>query len=831
MGVVKGAISIKDNMTVVLRSIRQEQSAFRQDVEKTKKELQATWDKKRTAKLEATAASKAMDSLKKKMEPLRKKVVVATAVKDLATAKVKALGNQVKAVGKMVATPVVKVVTKGAQALSAIGKGFAQVTKAAAIGVGAVSAAAAAGLTALFSGSTELAKAQIEAETKLEAVLGNVASIQARGAGAAAQAKEKLMGVASELQQIGVIGDEVTLAGMQQLATFQLSEKEIATLAGGMTDLLAQQKGLNASQEDAVAIGNMIGKVMQGQTSALSRVGITFTEAQEQALKMGNAEQRAAVLAEILQQNVGGVNAALAQTDQGKIQQMANAWGDMKEEVGKVTLSIKGKFASVIMKNIPTVQKLGTTLMSTISKFADVAMPALDSVITHVTPVVEGALTRLGSFAESMGPVLSNVFGGLAQGAQTVKPVLDGIIKGFAPLLPQLVKFGTTVMGTVQQVAAAAMPAIASITTTVQSVIPSVLPVLETVVTTIGNVIAAAPVIAGLVQGIGTVVSALAPVFQVIFDGIGQKVGSVLEFVGSKMGWIQNIIGTVAPVVADILITAWGVISPVMDLAISVFKLLFNVVQTVFNGIASVVSSVWSKVKPIVEGIGNGLSWVAGKVKGLLGMGGGDGGSVGSNAEGTNNWRGGPTWVGERGPELVDLPKGSRVLPNKESVQLAQNAARPVVREIFQTTTVEKPVVREVIQNTVEKPVMRDIVHNTVEKPAIYKTEGNSSPVLERIEKGLGVVTGLLGRDGRRGQDEDTPRKPPKRPDNGQDFPPPPDPNPKAPRPTAAAQTPLQVTVAKLADQIIVREDADIDRIGEAVAKRVVQAARNMAPA
>ena len=824
MGVVKGAISIKDNMTVVLRSIRQEQSAFRQDVEKTKKELQATWDKKRTAKLEATAASKAMDSLKKKMEPLRKKVVVATAVKDLATAKVKALGNQVKAVGKMVATPVVKVVTKGAQALSAIGKGFAQVTKAAAIGVGAVSAAAAAGLTALFSGSTELAKAQIEAETKLEAVLGNVASIQARGAGAAAQAKEKLMGVASELQQIGVIGDEVTLAGMQQLATFQLSEKKIATLAGGMTDLLAQQKGLNASQEDAVAIGNMIGKVMQGQTSALSRVGITFTEAQEQALKMGNAEQRAAVLAEILQQNVGGVNAALAQTDQGKIQQMANAWGDMKEEVGKVTLSIKGKFASVIMKNIPTVQKLGTTLMSTISKFADVAMPALDSVITHVTPVVEGALTRLGSFAESMGPVLSNVFGGLAQGAQTVKPVLDGIIKGFAPLLPQLVKFGTTVMGTVQQVAAAAMPAIASITTTVQSVIPSVLPVLETVVTTIGNVIAAAaPVIAGLVQGIGTVVSALAPVFQVIFDGIGQKVGSVLEFVGSKMGWIQNIIGTVAPVVADILITAWGVISPVMDLAISVFKLLFNVVQTVFNGIASVVSSVWSKVKPIVEGIGNGLSWVAGKVKGLLGMGGGDGGSVGSNAEGTNNWRG--------GPELVDLPRGSRVLPNKESVQLAQNAARPVVREIFQTTTVEKPVVREVIQNTVEKPVMRDIVHNTVEKPAIYKTEGNSSPVLERIEKGLGVVTGLLGRDGRRGQDEDTPRKPPKRPDNGQDFPPPPDPNPKAPRPTAAAQTPLQVTVAKLADQIIVREDADIDRIGEAVAKRVVQAARNMAPA
>ena len=118
----------------------------------------------------------------------------------------------------------------------------------------------------------------------------------------------------------------------------------------------------------------------------------------------------------------------------------------------------------------------------------------------------------------------------------------------------------------------------------------------------------------------------------------------------------------------------------------------------------------------------------------------------------------------------------------------------------------------------------------TVEKPSIYTTEGNSFPVLERIEKGLGVVTGLLGRDGRRSQ-EDTPANRPKRPDNGQDFPPPPNPNPKPPRPTAASVPPLQVTVAKLADQIIVREDADIDRIGEAVAKRVVQAARNMAPA
>ena len=40
---------------------------------------------------------------------------------------------------------------------------------------------------------------------------------------------------------------------------------------------------------------------------------------------------------------------------------------------------------------------------------------------------------------------------------------------------------------------------------------------------------------------------------------------------------------------------------------------------------------------------------------------------AGRNAAGTDNWRGGLTWVGENGPELVNLPKGSQVLTNQES--------------------------------------------------------------------------------------------------------------------------------------------------------------------
>lgn len=42
-------------------------------------------------------------------------------------------------------------------------------------------------------------------------------------------------------------------------------------------------------------------------------------------------------------------------------------------------------------------------------------------------------------------------------------------------------------------------------------------------------------------------------------------------------------------------------------------------------------------------------------------------GYIGRNAAGTGYWRGGLTWVGEEGPELVSLPAGSAIHSNRES--------------------------------------------------------------------------------------------------------------------------------------------------------------------
>lgn len=74
--------------------------------------------------------------------------------------------------------------------------------------------------------------------------------------------------------------------------------------------------------------------------------------------------------------------------------------------------------------------------------------------------------------------------------------------------------------------------------------------------------------------------------------------------------------------------------------------------------------------KAITGPIADGLSGIFGRGAGGGGGAGasstsvGVGANVGNNAAGTDSWRGGPTWVGERGPEIVNLPRGSQVIPN-----------------------------------------------------------------------------------------------------------------------------------------------------------------------
>ena len=98
--------------------------------------------------------------------------------------------------------------------------------------------------------------------------------------------------------------------------------------------------------------------------------------------------------------------------------------------------------------------------------------------------------------------------------------------------------------------------------------------------------------------------------------------------------------------------------------------------------------SIWTKFKSAGEDVIAQLlaKWTISKIGSLGGGGGLFGGIlssiIGHNAAGTPYWSGGATWVGENGPEIVNLPGGSRVTPASASRQMMaanENAAPPTL--------------------------------------------------------------------------------------------------------------------------------------------------------
>lgn len=203
-----------------------------------------------------------------------------------------------------------------------------------------------------------------QAQARLQAVF--------RATGTANDAQvASLQSYATELEKTGVIADDIIMSGMQQLATFNVTADTVQTLSTGMMDLVAQSKGLNATQQDAVNISNMVGKAMTGQLGALSRVGIIFNEAQGHVLKYGTESEKAAVMAEVLRQNVGGVNAALANTDEGRVQQMTIAMGGFQDAIGRTVVKLKSSFASSFMEYLPAIEAKIVAVSDKIVAWAD----------------------------------------------------------------------------------------------------------------------------------------------------------------------------------------------------------------------------------------------------------------------------------------------------------------------------------------------------------------------------------------------------------------------------------------------------------------------------
>lgn len=210
-----------------------------------------------------------------------------------------------------------------------------------------------------------------------------LATIMRQRMGSTDEEIQAIRNLCSAQQELGVVEDDIAASGAQQMATFLKQKQSLEMLIPAMNNLIAQQDGLNATVQDAVNIGNMMGKAMQGQTEVLQRVGITFDETQKQVLQYGTESERAAMLAEVITANVGNMNAELAKTDAGKQKQLENTLGDIKEQLGGmvqgampfVTLAAQATICLAgLVKLVTVTQALGAAFSLTSLKAAVTAM-------------------------------------------------------------------------------------------------------------------------------------------------------------------------------------------------------------------------------------------------------------------------------------------------------------------------------------------------------------------------------------------------------------------------------------------------------------------------
>ena len=206
-----------------------------------------------------------------------------------------------------------------------------------------------------------------------------------------------LIKLTSQQEKLGVVSQETQLAGLQELGTYVTQKESLEKLLPVMNDMIAQQYGLGASMESASGIATMMGKVLgNGQVDALSRLGYKFDEAQKKILKYGKEEEKVAMLSEIIQQSVGGMNKALGKTDAGQLQIASSYFEDMQKKAGKAFTTIKAKLTSEFLPSIKKISEAfeqiidGTlTLEDGIKTFSNVILDAIKNIGLKLPSILE----------------------------------------------------------------------------------------------------------------------------------------------------------------------------------------------------------------------------------------------------------------------------------------------------------------------------------------------------------------------------------------------------------------------------------------------------------
>lgn len=534
-------------------------------------------------------------------------------------------------------------------------------------------------------------------------------------------------GLTTVLNAYNLKADKAATISDQMLVAQNFGKTTFGDMASSMGKVIPIASSLNVSTEElfsSIAVmtknGIATAESVTGLKAAYSNILKPTADAQKTAKSLG-LEFNAAHLKSV---GWGKFLQEIKEKTHGDAEAMSKLFGSTEALNGVMVLAGKGSkdFATAMgmMKNstgatqsayekmLTPAEKMNISfnkMKNSLLKFGAAMAPVFDkaaAIIGNVGDKLNGlsegqvkTITSIAGIAAAVGPALM-IFGKLVTSVGKVHMVIGKMRKSVANF-GGVWKMLTSPAGKVILVLAA-IAAVALIVVKNWDKI-------KKVAKTVGNAIKKAFVASGvdvnkfkktfqsMQKSIVAIVNNLRKVFKKIITALKPVVTFV---VGTFVKRFKMAFRMVSGVVSAFVNGAAGFVKGIMkvfkglsDFIAGVFcrdwKQAFNGLKTFFSGwgtaIVALVKTPINAIIGIINGAIAGLNKISIKIPDWVPKFGGK--EFGVNIptipmlyKGTNNWPGGPAMVHDKGGEIIDLPRGSRVYPHDKSVQMAKSDSK-----------------------------------------------------------------------------------------------------------------------------------------------------------
>lgn len=448
----------------------------------------------------------------------------------------------------------------------------------------------------------------------LTAAVGFMSDAGIQGEQAGRQLRQGLLRLANPTGEAAKLIDKLGIEAFNADGSMKTLDKVVSELEKSL--------GKMDDKTRSAALATLFGAESVAGWTALIQRGSEELAAYTKELE--NAEGAAKEMADIMQDNL-----------QGQLTMLKSQLEGVALELAEVLIPVVSQGVSKISEFIDRIKNMDDGTKETIkqvAKFAAILGPSL-LIIGKMTTGVGRLVTEFGFFAgrvKSLG-LMGAIF------TPGVKVFL--ILSAIAAAVILLIKNWDKIKAKAKEV------------------FPGIEQQIATTMEHVKNIFN------GVVNALKIAWGLVAPIFTIGWEVIKSVFIEGLSFIG-------NIIGNVIQVISGIVDFITGVFTGNWELA---WQGITNIFESVFGAIETIAKGIMNGVIGVINGVIGGLNkikipdWVPGI------------GGKGINiplipklAKGTDYWKGGIAQVHERGGEIIDLPKGSRVYPHDKSVQMAR---------------------------------------------------------------------------------------------------------------------------------------------------------------